>query len=249
MNAITLGASEIRQLDGLFSLNDLHAAAGGESKHRPSYFLSNEQTKALVTEIEIAGIPAISARQKIGTYACRELVIAYAAWISAAFHLKVIRVFLASVAPALPQYISAAQQNALQQIVAQRAGESGGLRAYFWSRLNNHFRLGSYKQLPVAQFDEAKSYLENLPDKRTAPALPAPASLSDEAEQLLISRLRLRRHFTTFGSDGSITMTPVPDDAYVMTMAEFEEMLKRMGKMIVPTEAVRAFQSLLGAPI
>jgi hypothetical protein len=37
-----------------------------------------------------------------GTYACRELVIAYAAWIDAKFHLRVLRVFLASVAPPAP---------------------------------------------------------------------------------------------------------------------------------------------------
>lgn len=94
MDALIIGTSEIRQLDGLYSLNDLHKSAGSESKHRPNYFLDLQQTKELVGEIEIAGIPAISAKPKIGTYVCKELVIAYAAWISAEFHLKVIRFFL-----------------------------------------------------------------------------------------------------------------------------------------------------------
>lgn len=95
-NIISIGSSEIRQQDGLYSLNDLHKASGDEAKHRPGYFLANKQTKDLIAEIQIAGIPAISTKPKIGTYACKELVIAYAAWISPAFHLKVIRVFLDS---------------------------------------------------------------------------------------------------------------------------------------------------------
>jgi len=58
--------------------------------------LANEQTKSLIAEVDKAGIPALRTTRGryASTYACRELVIAYASWISAAFHLKVIRVFL-----------------------------------------------------------------------------------------------------------------------------------------------------------
>lgn len=99
--ALTVAGTSVRQVNGLYSLNDLHKAAGAEAKHRPNYFVDSEQTKALIQEIQIAGIPAIESKPRIGTYACKELVIAYAAWISAAFHLKVIRVFLAVAAPAV----------------------------------------------------------------------------------------------------------------------------------------------------
>lgn len=101
-NTLTLGTSAIRELDGLYSLNDLHQASGGNSNQRPGEFLRIEQTKALIAEIETADIPAVKTREgrNGGTYACRELVIAYAAWISAAFHLKVIRVFLSNQTPA-----------------------------------------------------------------------------------------------------------------------------------------------------
>jgi hypothetical protein len=93
---LTIGAFEIHQRDGLFSLNDLHRASGAELRHRPVEFMRLEQTRALIEEIQKVGIPTFQIRRgsQGGTYACRELVIAYAAWISPAFHLKVIRVFL-----------------------------------------------------------------------------------------------------------------------------------------------------------
>ena len=89
---------------GRFSLNDLHQAAGGEQRHRPNYWLETKQTQDLIAELgnswnsmssgtSIAGIPAIEAKTKVGTFVARELVYAYAMWISPAFHLKVIRTF------------------------------------------------------------------------------------------------------------------------------------------------------------
>lgn len=95
---LAIGETSVRKFDGLFSLTDLHAASGGEEKHAPNRFMRLDQTQTLIAEIQSsnAGISAFKTKRGAhgGTYACRELVIAYAAWISAAFHLKVIRVFL-----------------------------------------------------------------------------------------------------------------------------------------------------------
>ncbi|MFC1079621.1 KilA-N domain-containing protein [Pasteurella multocida] len=104
MTNLQILSKSIRTLDNLYSLNDLHFASGNDVKHRPSLFARNEQTKELVKEIEnerstktifalktIRGGADIS---KQGTWACKELVIAYAAWISPAFHLTVLRAFL-----------------------------------------------------------------------------------------------------------------------------------------------------------
>jgi hypothetical protein len=107
--ALTIGTSEIRQLDGLYSLNDFHKASGGELKNRPVEFMRLEQTQALISEIGKVGIPTFKVIRGAhgGTYACKELVIAYAAWISAEFHLKVIRVFLDHVADASKMILDA----------------------------------------------------------------------------------------------------------------------------------------------
>ena len=82
---------------GRFSLNDLHQAAGGDPSIRPGEWLRNKQTVELAAEISAstAGISAIESRtgNNGGTYVARELVYAYAMWISPAFNLKVIRTF------------------------------------------------------------------------------------------------------------------------------------------------------------
>lgn len=99
MNALTLGTTSIRQLDGLYSLNDLHASAGGEKRHQPSDFLRIAQTQELISELSSEDSRNIHTKTVIGkgkqqgTYVCRELVFAYANWISPAFYLKMIRAF------------------------------------------------------------------------------------------------------------------------------------------------------------
>ena len=95
MNAqISVANVAIRQFDNLYSLNDLHKAAGGENRHKPSLWANNNQTLDLIAEIEKAGIPAIQKKQGLGTFVSKELVVHYGMWISPAFSLKVIRAFL-----------------------------------------------------------------------------------------------------------------------------------------------------------
>lgn len=94
MTSLTIAGNGIRtDEEGRFCLNDLHRASGGESRHRPSYWLDLEQTKALAAEIELAGKPAIWKKSKVGTFVAREMVYAFAMWISPAFNLQVIRSF------------------------------------------------------------------------------------------------------------------------------------------------------------
>ncbi len=86
----------IHEVNGLYSLNDLHKASGGENRHRPTFFLQNQETQALITAIEQDGSIAyntINGGHHRGTYVCRELVYRYAMWISAQFSLMVIRAF------------------------------------------------------------------------------------------------------------------------------------------------------------
>lgn len=101
--SLVVANTAIRQdVGGRYCLNDLHKAAGGENRHRPSLWLENQQTQELIEEIAKAGIPALEQNQPVsvvrggsspGTYVCKELVYAYAMWISAKFHLTVIRAF------------------------------------------------------------------------------------------------------------------------------------------------------------
>lgn len=102
--------------DGRYCLNDFHKAAGGEEKHKLSNFLRLEQTKALIEEINQGSdlsldrcsemsiaIEVIKGGNNQGTYGVKELVYAYAMWISPKFHLAVIRAYDALVTGTLIQ--------------------------------------------------------------------------------------------------------------------------------------------------
>lgn len=167
---LTIGSSNIRSIGNLFSLNDLHQASGSNPNQRPGEFIRTQQTQDLVTEISNAGIHAFEAKRGAGggTYACRELVIAYAAWISAAFHLKVIRVFLDATTPASSPYsvhphqtLSGQQAQALRDLVSTTAKTMPKeVQAEFtikaWSKLKAHFKV-AYREIPTHEYEEAVS--------------------------------------------------------------------------------------------
>nr|DAK83364.1 MAG TPA: KilAC domain protein [Bacteriophage sp.] len=130
---LLVGDAVISIQGGLYSLNDLHRASGGEAKHQPANFLRLDTTQALIDEIsnEInrssdvrSGVIHVINGNGGGTYVCKELVYAYAMWVSAAFNLRVIRAFdagvSAPVAPAVPQTLPEALRLAAD-IEEQRA--------------------------------------------------------------------------------------------------------------------------------
>lgn len=112
MTALMIANTQIRRDDaGRYCLNDLHQASGGEARHQPAKWAALKSTQDLIAEVEKGGgnspdsesyaaLEATSGRFGGGTYAVKELVYAYAMWISAAFHLHVIRAYDAMVANA-----------------------------------------------------------------------------------------------------------------------------------------------------
>jgi hypothetical protein len=93
---IVIETFTIRQdAEGRYCLNDLHKASGGLEKDRPLQWLRSSQADGLIKELESARICAVSTKmgRNGGSFVVRELVYAYAMWISPAFNLKVIRAF------------------------------------------------------------------------------------------------------------------------------------------------------------
>lgn len=66
--------------------------------------------------------------------------------------------------PALPLCITNEQAGEISTLVALRFPD-GKDRPYAWSRFNNHFRLDSYKHLPMVRYDEAIEYVNQMPVK------------------------------------------------------------------------------------
>lgn len=107
------GAGIAQDAAGRYSLNQLHRASGNEKRHQPSDWLRTDSAKALIAALEAdpgnpGSVPPVSVVRGglgQGTFVCRELVLAYAMWVSPAFHLAVLRAYDALTAPthAVPQ--------------------------------------------------------------------------------------------------------------------------------------------------
>ncbi|WP_168200078.1 KilA-N domain-containing protein [Acetobacter vaccinii] len=112
--SLTILSTTIRRdAEGRYFLNDCFKAAGSPAGKGPNEWSKNSQTEDLISELRSGGItPDPKSTVKTGpndsrgTYAVKELVYAYAMWISPAFHLKVIRAFDALVTGQIPNAAS-----------------------------------------------------------------------------------------------------------------------------------------------
>ena len=73
MSDLTIGNTSIRQLDGLYNLNDLHKVAGSEKKHQPNRFIRLEQTRELIKAIKCPDL-GISDNSNFNTNPDQELI-------------------------------------------------------------------------------------------------------------------------------------------------------------------------------
>lgn len=215
---LVIGEFSIRQdEDGRYCLNDLHKASGNDKKHQPAYFIRNKQTQDLIEVIEaenddlqicrskkaVSSIKGRSLEQ--GTFVVKELVYYYAMWISAKFHLTVIRAYDAMVMQWKindRQSISPEQQALLHEIVDRRSQGNRKIYAEMWSRHNRHFKIPRYAELLAIHFSEAVHYLETMElkaaKKQEANGVNKP---NDEtsAKALALHMLWLHQWWDTFG--------------------------------------------------
>lgn len=83
--------------DGLYCLNDLHKAAGGDAKHKPYEWLRLPATQTIIEALK-SGIPDFEPAKSVkgrygGTFVMKELVYSYVMWMNPVFAIKVIRTF------------------------------------------------------------------------------------------------------------------------------------------------------------
>lgn len=167
MSNLAILNTSIRSYENLFSLNDLHKASGNLAKHKPAFFLRIDTTKDLIAEIEKETPNALKVIRGTqgGTYACEELVIAYAMWISPKFHLVVLRAFLnlhKKSTALLPNTITPEQQQAIQSAVQQAHHKTGLSYAEIYRQLKAMFHIAKYDQLPQSQFGNAMAFIMSL---------------------------------------------------------------------------------------
>lgn len=237
---------------GRYSLNDLHKAAGNEERHSPNKWLRLDQTSELIEEIlndQICPIKNASAKpvdtkkgRYGGTYVCKELVYAYAMWVSAKFHLAVIRAYDDLVngrtehpvckKKSLPGKITADQQEAIKQLVLTRGKNvpqehQAKATITLWSALKSHFGC-TYKEISEDQFTEALSLAARVPLE--GEFIPAHDGQWHSGGNCLLVRFK----------DGVVSCSEnVPENSIVTTPEHMIARLERNGWLVIHKDDLR----------
>lgn len=258
---LIIGDFSIRQDDdGRYCLNDLHKASGALAKHKPFNFMRLEQTQELVTEIEQGShlsldqkaVNSIHGGNNRGTYVVEDLVYSYAMWISAKFHLIVIRAYKMLVTQWKindRQSISPEQQALLHEIVARRSKGERKIFAEMWSRHNRHFNIAKYSQLLDIHFPEAIHYLETMElkskiearvEKQEVKALPYPKEVIQIAQQITQEFNNSRYDsWHVSARDGVLTAMPLPHGFYpTMDIGEFTKRFDSVLDLLYGTDTL-----------
>lgn len=170
---ITILDHAINMVDGLYSLNDMHKASGGDKKHQPSFFVRNQEVSDLAKEIEDSeNLPNTQVLRKInggdkrGTYACKEIIYRYAMWISPKFALLVIRTFDKLVTGELrvqPTGISTvADRKPLVAAVNTFCSKTSAIYSDVWKMIHQRFDLEGVHEMTVEQVPQAIDYVHGL---------------------------------------------------------------------------------------
>lgn len=163
MNLIQISNVSIHQHNGLYSLNDLHRASGGEDKNAPRRWLQNQQTIDLIKQCEIDGFPSILSKQGLGTFACKELICAYATWISPKFFLQVIRTFLAvQEQGSLKPKTTVDERTGLRQAVSALVGRCGIDYSSAYNMIHQRFGVAAIEDIPADVLPDAVQYVHEL---------------------------------------------------------------------------------------
>ena len=165
---VTLKISDIsvrQDAEGRYCLNDLHKSAGGEQKHQPANWIRLQQTTDLIdfliSEESTCEIAPIVTKQGVGTFSSKELVYAYAMWISAKFHIAVIRAYDQLQKPQYglkslsSPYISEAEAARFQKSIKAHCAYNGKKYSDCYTAVYDQYGITKYTHIPAGKLEEA----------------------------------------------------------------------------------------------
>lgn len=225
--------------EGRYSINDLHKASGGEPRHAPAQYLRLDQVNELIQEILNVQIctfkPITTQRGRTGgTYVCKELVYAYAMWVSAAFSLKVIRAYDAMVSASAPK-TTVDERTPLRDAVNLLVSKRTLPYDQAYAIIHQRFAVTSIEELDPETLPVAVEYIHRLalegelmPAQSSAVAHPVPGSY---------------RLLLTMEGASVISSEVVPDGKMLLHPDEAIELATRAGNVVIHHQVLRQIGS------